>query len=52
MLDVFGLALAIFAFEGEYLMKTEVRLGALYLAAVVGVQWVIQAALARAFARD
>jgi paraquat-inducible protein A len=52
MLDVFGLALAIFAFEGEYLMKTEVRLGAIFLAAVVGVQLVVQAALARAFARD
>lgn len=52
MLDVFGLALAIFAFEGEYLMKTEVRSGALFLAGVVGVQLVIQAALARAFARD
>jgi uncharacterized paraquat-inducible protein A len=52
MLDVFGLALAIFAFEGEYLMKTEVRSGALFLAALVGVQLVVQAALARAFARD
>lgn len=52
MLDVFGLALAIFAFEGEYLMKTQVRTGALCLAALVGVQLLIQAALARAFARD
>jgi paraquat-inducible protein A len=52
MLDVFGLALAIFAFEGEYLMKTEVRTGALYLAGLVGVQLLIQEALARAFARD
>ena len=52
MLDVFGLALAIFALEGEYLMKTEVRTGALCLAGLVGVQLLIQAALARAFARD
>ena len=52
MLDVFGLALAVFACEGEYLMKTEVRSGALCLAALVGVQLVVQAALARAFARD
>ena len=52
MLDVFGLALAIFACEGEYLMKTEVRAGALCLAALVGVQLLVQAALGRAFARD
>jgi paraquat-inducible protein A len=52
MLDVFGLALAIFACEGSYLMKTEVRSGALFLAGLVGVQLVVQAALARAFARD
>ncbi len=49
MLDVFGLALAIFLVEGEYLMKTEVRWGALFLVVLVAVQAVAQAALARAF---
>lgn len=39
MLDVFGLALAIFAVEGEYLMETEVRWGALFLVALIAVQW-------------
>ena len=38
MLDVFGLALAIFAVEGEYLMKTEVRWGALFLVALLALQ--------------
>ena len=52
MLDVFALALAIFSIEGGSLMKTEVRSGGLFLAGVVGVQLLIQAALARAFARD
>jgi paraquat-inducible protein A len=52
MLDVFALALAIFAIEGGSLMKTEVRSGGLFLAGVVGAQLLIQAALARAFARD
>jgi hypothetical protein len=52
MLDVFGLALAIFAVEGEYLMKTEVRWGALCLAALVGGQLALQAALFRASARE
>jgi uncharacterized paraquat-inducible protein A len=52
MLDVFGLALAIFAVEGGYLMKTEVRWGALALAALVGGQLALQAALGRAFSRD
>jgi uncharacterized paraquat-inducible protein A len=52
MLDVFGLALAIFAVEGGYIMKTEVRWGALALAALVGGQLALQAALGRAFARD
>jgi len=49
MLDVFGLALAIFLVEGEYLMKTEVRWGALFLVALVAVQVIAQAALNRAF---
>ncbi len=49
MLDVFGLALAIFLVEGEYLMKTEVRWGALFLVVLVAVQAVAQAALNRAF---
>jgi uncharacterized paraquat-inducible protein A len=35
MLDVFGLALAIFLVEGDYLMTTEVRWGALFLVAIV-----------------
>ena len=52
MLDVFGLALAIFAVEGGYLMKTEVRWGALFLAALVGAQIALQAALLRAFSRS
>ncbi|HYC71681.1 MAG TPA: paraquat-inducible protein A [Opitutaceae bacterium] len=38
MLDVFGLALAIFAVEGD-LMETEVRWGALFLAALIAIQW-------------
>lgn len=38
MLDVFGLALAIFAVEGDYLMKTEVRWGALFLVALLALQ--------------
>ncbi|HVW20276.1 MAG TPA: paraquat-inducible protein A [Opitutaceae bacterium] len=50
MLDVFGLALAVFAAEGDALMKTQVRLGALFLAAVVGIQLALQTALVRAFA--
>jgi paraquat-inducible protein A len=49
MLDVFGLALAIFLVEGEYLMKTEVRWGALFLVALVALERVAQAALNRAF---
>lgn len=52
MLDVFGLALAVFALEGKYLMQTEVRAGALCLAVLVGIQLGLQAALARAFSRD
>lgn len=49
MLDVFGLALAIFLVEGEYLMKTEVRWGALFLVVLVALQAIAQAALNRAF---
>lgn len=49
MLDVFGLALAIFAVEGEYLMKTEVRWGALFLAALLALQ---KAALSNLLARS
>jgi paraquat-inducible protein A len=52
MLDVFGLALAIFAVEGGTLMKTEVRWGALALAALVVGQLALQAALGRAFSWD
>lgn len=52
MLDVFGLALAVFAVEGENLMKTQVRWGALFIAALVAAQYAMEAALGRAFARD
>ncbi|MGH7997806.1 MAG: paraquat-inducible protein A [Opitutaceae bacterium] len=52
MLDVFGLALAIFAVEGGYLMKTEVRWGALFLAALVGGQLALQSAIGRPSRRD
>ena len=38
MLDVFCLALAIFIFEGDYLMDTKVRSGAAFLALLVAVQ--------------
>lgn len=38
MIDVFGLALAIFLVEGDYLMRTEVRWGALFLVAVVAIK--------------
>ncbi|MDF3056687.1 MAG: hypothetical protein K0R17_902 [Rariglobus sp.] len=51
MLDVFGLALAIFLVEGEYLMKTEVRWGALFLVALLGLQKAFQFALDRALTR-
>lgn len=39
MLDVFGLALAVFLVEGEQLMRTEVRWGALFLVAMVAIRW-------------
>jgi paraquat-inducible protein A len=48
MLDVFGFALAIFAVEGDNLMKTEVRWGALSLATLVAAQFATESALARA----
>ena len=51
MLDVFGLALAIFLVEGDYLMNTEVRWGALSLVALLGLQRVLQAALDRTFGK-
>lgn len=50
MLDVFGLALAIFVVEGEYLMKTEVRWGALFLVALVALQKLADFTLERAIA--
>lgn len=52
MLDVFGLALAIFLVEGDYLMKTEVRWGALFLVALLALQTAFQLALDRALTRS
>ncbi len=51
MLDVFGLALAIFLVEGDYLMKTEVRWGALLLVASLALKQAFDWALDRAAAR-
>jgi len=51
MLDVFGLALAVFLVEGDYLMKTEVRWGALFLVALLAMQKAFQTALDRAMTR-
>ncbi len=48
MLDVFGLALAVFLVEGEQLMHTEVRWGALFLVAMLAVRWAIDLMLDRA----
>lgn len=48
MLDVFGLALTVFALESEDLMRTEVRWGALALAGTLVLQRLFQAALERA----
>ncbi len=48
MLDVFGLALAIFLVEGDYLMRTEVRWGALFLVALLALQWLADVTLERA----
>lgn len=47
MLEVFGLALAVFALEGNHLMKTEMRWGALLLAGTLALQRSFDAALAR-----
>lgn len=47
MLDVFGLALAVFLVEGKQLMRTEVRWGALFLVAMVAVRWGLETALGR-----
>ena len=47
MLDVFGLALAVFLVEGEELMHTEVRWGALFLVAMIAVRWGLDAMLVR-----
>lgn len=44
MLDVFGLALAVFALESEGLMRTEVRWGALALIGLLGLQRAFQRA--------
>jgi uncharacterized paraquat-inducible protein A len=52
MLDVFGLALAIFLVEGDYLMKTEVRWGALLLVAALALRHAFDWALDRAAARS
>lgn len=51
MLDVFGLSLAIFLVEGDYLMKTEVRWGALLLVAALALKQAFDWALDRAAAR-
>lgn len=42
MLDVFGLALAIFLIEGDYLMSTEVRLGGFCLLLLLLLQQIFQ----------
>jgi len=47
MLEVFGLALAVFALEGEHLMKTEMRWGALLLAGTLALQRAFDTALNR-----
>ena len=47
MLDVFGLALAIFLIEGDYLMRTEVRWGAACLVMMLALQKAFQLALSR-----
>lgn len=51
MLDVFGLALTIFLVEGDYLMRTEIRWGALFLVVLLALQHVLQAGLDRAIER-
>ena len=52
MLDVFGLALGIFLVEGDYLMKTEVRWGALLLVGSLALKQAFDWALDRAAARS
>ena len=52
MLDVFGLALAIFLVEGDYLMRTEVRWGAACLLAMLALQKAFQLALARSLPEE
>lgn len=47
MLDVFGLALIIFLIEGEYLMKTEIRWGSVFLGALLVLQKAGSASLTR-----
>lgn len=47
MLDVFGLALTVFALESESLMRTEVRWGVLALAGTLVLQRIFQTALER-----
>lgn len=47
MLEVFGLALAVFALEGDHLMKTEIQWGALLLAGTLTLQSAFDAALHR-----
>ncbi|GAB5558425.1 MAG: hypothetical protein SynsKO_00720 [Synoicihabitans sp.] len=47
MLEVFGLALAVFALEGDHLMKTEIQWGALLLAGTLALQRAFDAALHR-----
>lgn len=51
MLDVFGLALAIFIVEGDYLMRTEVRWGALSLVAALALRQAFDWALDRVAVR-
>jgi paraquat-inducible protein A len=52
MLDVFGLALAVFLVEGERLMRTEVRWGVLLLVALLGMRFTLDAALTRVMERS
>lgn len=47
MLEVFGLALAVFATEGGHLMRTEMRWGALLLAGTLALQHAFDTALRR-----
>ncbi len=47
MLEVFGLALAVFAIEGDHLMATELRWGALLLAGTLALQRAFDTALSR-----